>query len=654
MNIYSIQNSLIFIEARKFNDMDYVKIAILFVALILVSLPGNAQNNQYKIDDSCYPLYRQADSLIATETVDSLIDLLYVQAQKVHDEKSLTLVNVLKLRRSIRRQNEARIINDYNALKDVSLKTGYLQYYFYSYHLISVYYFNAGQKIKGLDYAVKMHEDAVRLNNDYGKWYSSKYLGELYLADFKRNNATRYFEESVETYNKTDDPMIKAQSMTKPYALLAMLNGVSSSGYQDFYDKALETSKIGIDTITVDYLHACHAAAMGDYRTYNTYKNVCLSNRLFIRAKKSGSKVFDIIDSAIAGNWKAVSEQMGGISRLEDMMVLSDVAIVFNNLDFLRLCYEQIANQIVITYEDQLNQALYETELMMENETLSQSVIEQKTRANAIMIVLVIVIALAVILSGIMTYIYVKKLKQAMYAADAANRMKTYFVQNMSHEIRTPLNAVVGYSQLLALSDGLIGKEEKDEYITYINNNASMLMMLIDDILDLSDIDSGNYRLNLGDCHCNEICRMALNTVQCRILPGVKSSFSTDVPDDLVIESDERRLQQILINFLTNSSKFTTEGEIRLVCSMKEKPGYISFAVEDTGAGIPPEKADFIFQRFSKLDSFKQGSGLGLNICMVLSDKLGGIVELDKNYGRVSGKSDSGSRFLLHIPLVTP
>lgn len=94
MNIYSIQNSLIFIEARKFNDMDYVKIAILFVALILASLPGNAQNNQYKIDDSCYPLYRQADSLIATETVDSLIDLLYVQAQKVHDEKSLTLGTV--------------------------------------------------------------------------------------------------------------------------------------------------------------------------------------------------------------------------------------------------------------------------------------------------------------------------------------------------------------------------------------------------------------------------------------------------------------------------------------------------------------------------------------------------------------------------------
>ncbi|MGN1220739.1 MAG: hypothetical protein ACI4TU_07355, partial [Candidatus Cryptobacteroides sp.] len=319
--------------------MDDVRIIILFVALFLASLPGNAQNNQYKIDDSCYTIYRQADSLIATPEVVPLIEQLQVQAQKVNDQKALTLVNVLKLRSSIRSKDEVRIINDYNALKDVSLKTGYLQYYFYSYHLVSVYYFNAGQKIKGLDYAVKMHEDAVRMNNDYGKWYSSKYLGELYLADFKRNNAARYFEESVETYNKTADPVIKAQSMTKPYALLAMLNGVSSSKYQDYYDKALETSKIGVDTITVDYLHACHAAAIGDYRTYNTYKNVCLSNSLFGRAKKSGSKVFGIIDSAIAGNWKSVSEQMGDISRLEDMMVLSDVAIVFNNLDFLRLCY---------------------------------------------------------------------------------------------------------------------------------------------------------------------------------------------------------------------------------------------------------------------------------------------------------------------------
>ena len=144
---------------------------------------------------------------------------------------------------------------------------------------------------------------------------------------------------------------------------------------------------------------------------------------------------------------------------------------------------------------------------------------------------------------------------------------------------------------------------------------------------------------------------MALKTVESRIPVGVNAFFTTDAADDFTIKSDQRRIQQILTNFLINASKYTTEGEIELSCSLSNRSGYVCFAVRDTGSGIPPEKADTIFQRFSKLDSLKQGSGLGLSICIALSEKLGGRVELDKEYGRASGKRDKGSRFFLYLPL---
>ena len=237
-----------------------------------------------------------------------------------------------------------------------------------------------------------------------------------------------------------------------------------------------------------------------------------------------------------------------------------------------------------------------------------------------------------------------------IYTAVSHNRslqtvsdMKTMFVQNMSHEIRTPLNAIVGFSQLLALPDGVISEEEKSKYGEYIMTNSNMLTMLVDDILNLSDVESGNYRVNLATAKCNAPVEAAMKTAELRVPGGVRMYFTTEVDDDYEIVTDVHRVQQVLVNYITNACKHTKEGEIHIHCSVKERPGYITYSVTDTGEGIPEEKAEEIFERFTKLNAFAQGTGLGLSICRMIAAKLNGVVKLDTSY-------KNGARFIFQIP----
>lgn len=222
------------------------------------------------------------------------------------------------------------------------------------------------------------------------------------------------------------------------------------------------------------------------------------------------------------------------------------------------------------------------------------------------------------------------------------SKTKTVFLQNMSHDIRTPLNAMFGFSQLLGLPDGSWSDTEKSEFNKYIYNSFSVLEMLIGDIIDIADSEHGNYRIVLAPVSVNSICQNAIMSVEYRVNSQIKLYYTSELPDNYMVESDGRRIQQVLINFLTNSCKYTQKGEIHLHCSASEHPGYLSFSVTDTGKGIPADKADVIFNRFTKLNKYVQGSGLGLNICQMIADKLGGTVFLDKSY-------TNGARFVFEI-----
>ena len=236
-----------------------------------------------------------------------------------------------------------------------------------------------------------------------------------------------------------------------------------------------------------------------------------------------------------------------------------------------------------------------------------------------------------------------RSMRKAQKMAENADRMKTAFIQNMSHEIRTPLNSIIGFSQLLCLPEGAVTEEEKGEYLSHIMNNSQLLTMMVNDMLGISDMENGQFPVHKVPTNLNEVMLQAIRAVSLHTVPDVEIVCQTGLDEDTRYITDGMRIQQILINFLTNACKYTPGGQIVLGSSLVENPGYITFYVEDTGPGVPAEKAESIFDRFVKLDTHKQGAGLGLSVCRMVAENLGGKVWLDTRY-------TNGARFVLAIP----
>lgn len=235
-----------------------------------------------------------------------------------------------------------------------------------------------------------------------------------------------------------------------------------------------------------------------------------------------------------------------------------------------------------------------------------------------------------------------KELEIAKDKAEEANRLKTAFIANMSHEIRTPLNAIVGFSELQCMDD--YSNEDKKEFEKIIKENSTLLLNLINDILDISRIESGRVTLDYNPCDVVKLCHSCLISVkQARPLEHVEYQEHYPV-DSLYIKTDAVKFKQVIINLLTNASKFTKEGHIRLSFSVNESKRMVTIAVSDTGTGIPKENAEMVFERFVKLNKYVQGTGLGLALCRIIVEKLGGKIWLDTEY-------TDGARFVFTIPL---
>lgn len=234
-----------------------------------------------------------------------------------------------------------------------------------------------------------------------------------------------------------------------------------------------------------------------------------------------------------------------------------------------------------------------------------------------------------------------QELLVAKEKAEEANRLKTAFLANMSHEIRTPLNAIVGFSSVLVNDDS--SEEEKLQYCDIIQKNSDLLLHLINDILDISRMESGRIKFMWEECDIVELCQTALTTAEYARRTNAMFQFETPVAS-LVIKTDAQRLKQVLINLLSNAAKFTPSGSIKLAFFIDKRLNQLEFSVTDTGCGIPADKCDKVFERFEKLNEYSQGTGLGLAISRLIVENLGGKIWVDKNY-------KEGARFVFTHPL---
>lgn len=534
--------------------------------------------------------------------------------------------------------------------------------------------------------AVRQTKRAERANNDYGRLRGCYNLGLIYQAIGQDSNAVAVFRKGLDWFdNRPCQAVFESQYLSDMVISTLRLNLTDES------KKLLVHYEKLLDQLEQDYKTKGYNFPIRNQRCllYSNYAELYTRKGKIAKAKEYLAKAATFVSDSLPGSIKYtyhLAEALYSIKTGDDRkaLVAIDKALELeSDLDMLTLKMQVLRHAGHLQEAIQIYKKILEENAAIHNNAFNRQ-INQLRRLNDLndnekqhrelayqheqiaskhrqLLHILTTICVLLILIFILYRLYrrtqrlknellhdkdsllesEKQLRIVKEKAVEADRMKNIFLANISHEVRTPLNAIVGFSELLA--DDSFPEKEKVVFASTINHSSGLLMNLINDVLELSRLESGNQRFTIRQNDAVELCRQIIAEQQYRLSPGVKLTF-TSVFESYSLNTDRFRIHQLLGHLLTNGIKFTQEGEVNLAFEEDTENAVVRFIVTDTGCGIPVGMHKKIFERFEKLDEFKQGTGLGLAICQLVATRFGGSLVVDSTYS-------AGARFIFTHPV---
>lgn len=649
--------------------MNYRHVLLVLLLMLLMVCTGGgagtaraAKDNKLGIDDECYELYQEARKHRNDAKCLQIYKKMVAVAKRKNDQKAICQALSIPMIYYRYHGSESNFFAFLSLINHKAKRYGLDYYYYWSIKEEINYYIETGRSLKALNRVNEIIKNPE--SSPYYTFSCYSNFADVYVARRDEIHARQNYQKALAVVNDLPNK----NDVSVVYLSLARITEVNDTLHRrEYLQKALTNSINPTDSAAammgLAYMYSNvnrRADFMHYYRRYmpmlpkeglaaTRYDKWYKSNEAYRMFTENKLDSADIMRQSIRDPYMRYQAQADYYASIDDAEMAN------HYLDSLVTYLRSSQSDQNIADVAELN-TLFETDrLRGEAEEIRNKLFNVVGIGSTLFFGCITVILIVVLLRRRKTtrrlHQLTIELQEARDQAIKASKMKDIFIQNMSHEIRTPLNAVSGFAQLLALPAEFFSDEERTEFGQHIQNNTNLLTMLIDDILSLSDVESGNYRMVFDTYKVNEIVQTAISTVRLRVKEEIELKFESDVDDAFTMVTDARRVQQVLVNYLTNAIKHTDAGHIFVHVSLKEVEGNITFSVADTGAGVPKEKAELVFKRFEKLNAFKQGTGLGLNICRVIADKLSGSCYLDTTYPDSDPDIEHGARFVFTVPL---
>ena len=513
-----------------------------------------------------------------------------------------------------------------------------------------------------IDEAREMYEKAETIKYDFGMALSSAAIGDAYFCSNMPEEAIASYKEAIRhPAASPENNYYKEMTILKLIQTLILKERTQEA---EKYRKMLSESKSIHSNQTLQFLTL--ATDVSYYIQKNELPNAhnCLlqAEQIYLSDKQP---YYSTTYNYMQGRYNAAIGKHTLALQYYDN-ILTDIRQKMQSIIYLQIAYIK-ANLLIEMDHKKEAARLYEEISMITDSVIAPSYahrinnlrasyeenrmkVENKAEFNRIFLGGIVI---GIIVLGVMIYLVIHIVKQNKKIAESKIRMeqsrlnaenamqsKSLFLSNMSHEIRTPLSALSGFSSLL--TEQALDEETRRQCGDIIQQNSDLLLKLINDVIDLSNLEIGNMKFNFNYYDAIAICNNVIDTVNKVKQTQAELRFNTSLPS-LKLYTDDSRLQQLLINLLINATKFTPQGNITLEVQQESKD-FALFSVTDTGCGIPLEKQSSIFNRFEKLNEGAQGTGLGLSICQLIIERIGGKIWIAPNY-------TTGCRFYFTHPI---